>query len=95
MIPSPSEMIEVLNNLKAEPQTNVFACSGRLLALTHVVGDHYHLRRRYSIANGLDVDELEDQFYDADFEVTKYQHLEWLDLAITPNMFDECLVPVQ
>ena len=93
MTPTPSEMLEVLKNLKQEPQTNVFSCSGRVLALTVVINDSYHLRRRYSVANGLDVDELEDQFYNADPEVSKYQHLDWLDLALsfTPNMFDECL----
>ena len=93
MTPSPSEMLEVLQNLKQEPQTNVFSCSGRMLALTVVINDSYHLKRRYSVANGLDVEELENQFYDADPEVSKYHHLDWLDLALsfTPNMFDECL----
>ena len=95
MLPSPQEMIDVLNNLKTEPRTSVFACSGRLLALTVVVGEHCHWRRTYSLANGMNVDYLEDHFFEADPEVAKFHHLEWLDLAMTPNMFDECLVPRQ
>ena len=58
MLPSPQEMIDILNNLKTEPRTSVFACSGKLLALTVVVGEQCHWRRTYSLANGMNVDYL-------------------------------------